>query len=226
MYPHNSSQRLLAMAEAAIGSISKKPKGGMSKALELKRTKLWEDVNGRERVPKHTNPLVVAILQQEYNAGPDFDERKLDNKLRKVDTGAVWKRVVGNEFDRLWDLAETKKMSSANLESSSSTGEVKPKDGDPKDGDPNDGDSNDESDEVQKKDESLRVVTTSLKQVLHPDLLADDEDAGDYKRIVDLIEKAQVGITDDLTELSVLVQKTTLQVRCGGLMIVWVFYIL
>ncbi|KAF9194476.1 hypothetical protein BGZ50_006201 [Haplosporangium sp. Z 11] len=72
-----------------------------------------------------------------------------------------------------------------------------------------DGDENGSGDEVHDK-KNLRTCTVSLNQILRPDL-----EANGRKVFVEAVTKAQGSITDHISDLSILVLKTTLQVAAG-----------
>ncbi|KAF9345468.1 hypothetical protein BGX34_004744, partial [Mortierella sp. NVP85] len=205
------------MAESTIGDVSKRKKGVTDEALEKKRLALWEDVIGRDKVPKGTNPIVIKILREEYGAGEDFDARRLDNKLKKVKTGEIWKKVVKTEFDGLWEEALTKQSSkgssSTTTEKKNDKEEAKNKEKEKDDNDSqkeacddkDDDEEVDDNEETQGPKDSLHVFTTTLKQILRPDLMED------YDRIVTMLDRAQVDVSNNMTELSILIQKTVVQ---------------
>jgi len=185
------------MAETAIASVFKKKKGDRNQALEKKRDELLEDVKGRDnKVPKGTLPLVIDVLREEYDVDRSFSANNLQARLTGVDTGAIWKKVVENEFDSLWESALNRKENTAGSEANSSetTKSVEPM-----------------GDDDAPKD-NLQTFTVPLRRILRTDL------ENEYERIVGLIEKAQVDVTNDMTELSTLIQKTVLQVRCESVM--------
>ncbi|KAF9940436.1 hypothetical protein BGZ65_006993, partial [Modicella reniformis] len=67
-----------------------------------------------------------------------------------------------------------------------------------------------EDGQVKEKKQKLSTFTMSLNQLLRPDLGEENR-----QRIVDLIEKSQASITDDMDELMVLLHKTILQIAAG-----------
>ena len=174
------------MAETAIASVFNKKKGDRNQALEKKRDELLEDVKGRDnKVPKGTLPLVIDVLREEYDVDRSFSANNLQARLTGVDTGAIWKKVVENEFDSLWESALNRKENTAGSEANSSetTKSVEPM-----------------GDDDAPKD-NLQTFTVPLRRILRTDL------ENEYERIVGLFEKAQVDVTNDMTELSTLIQK-------------------
>ncbi|KAI8363173.1 hypothetical protein B0O80DRAFT_492326 [Mortierella sp. GBAus27b] len=123
-------------------------------------------------------------------------------KLGEEGTVGSWNNLVTTSFDGIWD-SETARISKR----------VKGKGRTDEDGDADDRDDNEINLDggVKPKARSLRTCTSTLNQIIRPDVA----ETGDDTRILELLERSRQDITVVIEELSVLALKAT-HVIAGG----------
>ncbi|KAF9940150.1 hypothetical protein BGZ65_007905, partial [Modicella reniformis] len=145
-------------------------------------------------LPKGVRKKAFDDLKASHEKAKDLSEAVLKRKLGEDGTVAAWNELVDTSFDNIW---ESEAATLANEDNDSD-------DGDHED-DPNDG--------AKSKQQALRTCTSTLKQVLRPDVL----EVGDGARILELFESSQRELTTVMEELSVLALKATHVIARGEL---------
>ncbi|KAF9176626.1 hypothetical protein BGZ51_000224, partial [Haplosporangium sp. Z 767] len=169
-------------------------------AMSSHYTDLMDDLSTRTQLPRGAMGTFDSHLKGGHNIKSSADIAKTHAVLVKNQKEAtdrrleIWKDVVKKNIEEETWGAIRKKVEEAQ----------KP----PQDPD-DDGDENGSGDEVHDK-KNLRTCTVSLNQILRPDL-----EANGRKVFVEAVTKAQGSITDHISDLSILVLKTTLQVAAG-----------
>lgn len=167
-------------------------------AMSSHYTDLMNDLSTRTQLPRGAMGTFDSHLKGGHNIKSSVDIAKTHTALVKNQKEAadrrleIWKDVVKKNIEEETWGAIRKKVEEAQ----------KP----PQDPD-DDGDENGSGDEVHDK-KNLRTCTVSLNQILRPDL-----EVNGRKVFVEAVTKAQGSITDHISDLSILVLKTTLQVR-------------
>lgn len=184
--------------------------------------RLHHDEVSRIRLPRHTMEIAVLHLRE---------SRNLDN---------TFNAKVRSRFHILWDSALLKAQQSADKKKEEKKNKKRKRElhddlamgdkgtGTPMSGkntgtatdgkDDGGGEDEDEEDELEKEKEKLRTCTVPLKAIIRQDLV-DLQD-----EILETIQNRQLEITDDITELSVLLQKSVLSVSLS-LVFAWTCHI-
>ncbi|KAF9977571.1 hypothetical protein BGZ75_010278, partial [Mortierella antarctica] len=230
--------RLRQIIETAAETLIKKhrPPAGMTmdeyRISESQR--LHHDEVSRIRLPRHTMEIAVLHLRESRNLDYTFNAQVMAN-MQRTDANhniGIYQGVVRSRFHTLWDSALMKAQQSADKKKEEKKNKKRKRElhddlamGDKDTGTPmgakntgtatddkddGGGEGEDEEDELEKEKEKLRTCTVPLKAIIRQDLV-------DLQyEILETIQNRQLEITDDITELSVLLQKSVLSIAAGN----------
>ena len=228
-----SVDRVQSDIEKAVKTITsrKKLKAGETKETLLaeRREELKVEMEKRTSVPRGTVQELHTLLGKEMNLDPSFDYIHLRRLLKdEKDKLPCWKAAVKTTFDGSWARAvkgknqkkDRSQQSSSNRQASnaqvSSVPQVDPQLSiapcqnlvqEPVEPvEPMEPVEPAEPVGPVGEEENIRTCSATLKQILRPDLMEHYED------IATILQEKQVGITNTMDELSVLIQKTVLVV--------------
>ncbi|KAF9973117.1 hypothetical protein BGZ75_001264, partial [Mortierella antarctica] len=225
--PIRLSQILQAAAEKLVKR-REPPKGlSMEQHRAEVRQALYQEESARQRLPRHTTEIAVMRIRELHNVQSMHGIQGKDIALNI----GIYQGIVASRFTSLWEIALVKAEQDAHKakgkqKKTESTG----KNGGPstskkvdgaEDGGPStstmvdgaeDGENTDEEDdnELEKEKERIRTCTISFKNILREDLAHLQQD------ILEAFQAAQCEVTDDMSELSVLVQKAVVSVAGGA----------
>lgn len=164
--------------------------------LAEKRLEVKEKMLGAVRVPAGTLNQAYLSAQTTYGSSRDFSKDMFSLKLRSnMSNLEQWTQTVTSNFDQAWGMIlETSKKNKSSIKEEGSAGDRNM-----------DIDGDGEGDEDNCKTD-IRTCSVTLRQILRPDL------ANHYNDILSIAKKGQEDVSDTISELSVLAQKTVLLV--------------
>lgn len=153
----------------------------MQSELEEKRIKLKEECMTQGNIPRFSKSNATNSIKKENNLDDRFTCSDFQKWIGKDKNNVnIWRKTVENEYDKKWrHLSE----------------ELKPTE-------------SSDTDSADNEKLMLRTATTTMKQILRPDLL------NHYGTIIQTLTLKQAIITDTMDELAILAHKTTLLVSC------------
>jgi hypothetical protein len=165
------------------GIVSKKKFGSEGRANFIARRKV-ELRTAMERIscPKGILKDAIEGYKIKYGLGDDCNYGNMYKKMGSGDK--AWHTAVAESFDMVWDAA----LAAAEEKAANSGAEK-------------------ETVTKKKDDVELRTMTTSLRQVLRPDL------APHYNEICLILERKQQNITNVMQDLAAVLQKAVIVVR-------------
>jgi hypothetical protein len=155
--------------------------------LAEKKIELKNYMMNRSSTPRGTLQDVFDILTKEQELDPAFNYVRLRGILSDGVTLTSWKQSVQEGFDTVWQQELQTVASAGPTSNQKRRGR---------------NDNGEEDDSA----EQIRTCTTTLRQILRPDLM------DKYHEITRISEERQVAMTDTMDELCVLIQKTLLVV--------------
>ncbi|KAF9086061.1 hypothetical protein BGX27_003275 [Mortierella sp. AM989] len=169
--------------------------------LAEKRLEVKEKMLGAVRVPAGTLNQAYLSAQTTYGSSRDFSKDMFSLKLRSnMSNLEQWTQTVTSNFDQAWGMIlETSKKNKSSIKEEGSAGDRNM-----------DIDGDGEGDEDNCKTD-IRTCSVTLRQILRPDL------ANRYNDILSIAKKSQEDVSDTISELSVLAQKTVLLIAGGDL---------
>ncbi|KAF9559817.1 hypothetical protein EC968_006474 [Mortierella alpina] len=213
--------QLKDMAEKRAKDVAKKIQAKDKEARQESSSEFYEELLTRKRLPCSTCEEAVRIMRRRQVVEDNFDVMNLTAVQKKVgsDNVAIWTTVVKENFNSFWkealDIADKEKerLEKEKQEKEKQKKQAKKQQkgkGKERDDGEDDG-TDDEAAQLEKDRDSLRTCPVTLKQILRPEL--DNE----FQKIRDLLEESQLAITDDMTELSILLQKVVVLLAAGDL---------
>ena len=232
MFVENTSPvRLSQIIQAAAEKLVKRREPPKGLSMEQHRTEvrqaLYQEEIARQRLPRHTKEIAVMRIRELHQLDDAFSVHSFYN-IQGADRSrniSIYQRVVASRFSSLWEAALVK------AEQDKAKGKQKKTESTGKSGGPStskqadgtddvetstskqvdgaeDGENNDveDDDELEKEKEQIRTCTISFKNIMRQDLAHQQQD------ILEAFQEAQCEITDDMFELSVLLQKAVLSV--------------
>ena len=193
----------------------KRKKPGGDTIAEAKKS-LHDVLAAPDRVPYGLVTSAMNIYR-DWSPTDATPARRLRSEIARVvtqegmddDTSiiAFWSSIVSSEFDPTWSRCSQPQSEEKGAEVSVKGAEEVPKGGG--EGDPPDED--DEDDDTSTKDtKNMRCCTSTIKQILRPELLNNPEAVG---RLLELLEQQQEAATDVEDQMYTLAHKATLLVR-------------
>ncbi|KAG0209409.1 hypothetical protein BGX31_002132, partial [Mortierella sp. GBA43] len=158
------------------------------------RDTLFQNQSSKNKLPRDIKQRAVEIIRGLHH-DDDFSVTDFDWVRRRARNDSIWSDVVKAQFEDIWE-------SSLGAQNENNLTKAKRDEDDPED--PEDPDDPEDDPEA-----GSRTVTVTLRQLVRPDL---------YDHIDDIkknLDDCQEAVTDDLTELSILVHKTTLAIAAG-----------
>ncbi|KAF9201042.1 hypothetical protein BGZ49_008726 [Haplosporangium sp. Z 27] len=218
------------LIQSAVAPIFKKKKfnNGETKEQLLADSKAQLDkkFSGKERVPRGIMEKAVGVARSEYNLNSNFTFQDLQKKLGDPkDNIKLWKEAVRSDFSRAWAGAMLRSKEGGpnkTTEAGIAIEELEDK----SDEEDSEGEYEEEDEEESDDKELIKTCSTTLRNILRPDLQGqpepngqDDEmDLEDYHdRVVSILVKRQTELTDVIAELSTLTHKTILVIASGEL---------
>ncbi|KAF9271926.1 hypothetical protein BGZ68_002894, partial [Mortierella alpina] len=172
-----------------------------------------QELLDKKALPRNTKEEAVRTMRRNQVVDDSFDVQNLTYVQQRVGGNniAIWTEVVEDKFSGFWREAletadkEKEKQEKQAKEKQKGKGKKKDDGGDGGDG------TDDEAAQLAKDKESLRTCSVTLQQILRPDL------KHQFDAVRDSIESKQIAITDDMTELSILLQKAVVVLAGGNL---------